>query len=102
MHNANAYVPWCVSVKEHSDIVSGYSHTPGNCRGVNIGGVGDILTATACAHVCDNNNECAGFVFANLATLHKKCYPKKSLCDKTLPKDGVTTYTRNKLSKFTI
>ena len=97
MHNANPYVPWCVSV---TYIVSGYKHTTGNCRGGNIGGVGGILTATACAHVCDNNTECAGFVFANLANVRPKCYPKKSICAKTVPKDGVTMYT--KLSKFTM
>ena len=82
--------------------MSGYSQTPGDCYGVGIGGVVGILTATACAHVCDDVAECVGFVFVNLAAHRTKCYLKKGLCAKTAPKDGIKMYTRTKLSKFTI
>ena len=91
-----------VSVKEHSDIVVDYSQSPGDCYGDGIGGVVGILTATACAHVCDDVTDCVGFVFVSLAAHSTKCYLKKGLCAKTVPKDGIKMYTRTRLSKFTI
>ncbi|KAK2173092.1 hypothetical protein NP493_906g00047 [Ridgeia piscesae] len=76
--------------RQDTNVLSKYRRRLGDCVGGDIGANVGVNTATACAHRCDDDVRCVGFVFA--ATLSTKCYLKMASCAVMAPKDGATMY----------